>query len=91
MSYKLFDEISLNKMSKKTHIILIILIIVFIFNIIILSMTIINIVFIYKVTPLFDSLNNIRKHSLLNNETLIIDTINKLPHIINSLCKIITC
>ena len=91
MSYKLFDEITLNKMSKKTHIILIILIIVFIFNIIILSMTIINIVFIYKVTPLFDSLNNIRKHSLLNNETLIIDTINKLPHIINSLCKIITC
>ena len=91
MSYKLFDEITLNKMSKKTHIILIILILVFIFNIIILSMTIINIVFIYKVTPLFDSLNNIRKHSLLNNETLIIDTINKLPHIINSLCKIITC
>ena len=91
MPYELFDDLILNKVSRKTYIMLIILIIVFIFNIIILSTSIINIVFIYKVTPLFDSINYIRKHSLLNNETLIIDTLNKFPHIINSLCKIITC
>ena len=88
MSYELLNDHIPNHNSKQ---ILILLIIVIVFNLIIISMSIINIVFIYKVKPLFESINNIRKYSLLNNETLIIDTINKLPHIINSLCDIFTC
>lgn len=88
MSYELLNNRKINKIPRTNKLILIILIIL---NIIILSISIVNFIYIYKVTPLLDSINDIRKHSQLNNETLIIDTINKLPFIINTICKVLKC
>ena len=88
MSYELLNNRKINKIPRTNKLILIILIIL---NIIILSISIVNFIYIYKVTPLLDSINDIRKQSQLNNETLIIDTINKLPFIINTICKVLKC
>jgi hypothetical protein len=47
--------------------------------------------YINKLSQMGDYFNDIADNTILNNETLVSEYINRLPHIIDTLCDLISC
>lgn len=47
--------------------------------------------YIKKLSQMGDYFNDIAGNTILNNETLVSEYINRVPHIIDTLCELISC
>jgi hypothetical protein len=60
-------------------------------NAAILGCSITTFYYVNKLSQISDYLNDIQINSILDNETLVIEYINRVPHIIDVLCEMIHC
>ena len=56
-----------------------------------LGVSVITLYYVNKLSQMADYFNDISNNTILNNETLVEEYINRVPHIIDTLCDLISC
>ena len=57
----------------------------------ILGVSVTTLYYVNKLSQMADYFNDISNNTILNNETLVSEYINRIPHIIDTLCDLISC
>ena len=57
----------------------------------ILGVSVTTLYYVNKLSQMADYFDDISNNTILNNETLVSEYINRIPHIIDTLCDLISC